>query len=64
MENTEEILRKRIDNNNYEKLLEINNPELYSFVAKYIELCNPRSVFISNSSPEDIDYIRRKYDSF
>lgn len=60
MENTEEILRKRIDNNNYVKLLEINNPELYSFVAKYIELCNPRSVFISNSSPEDIDYIRRK----
>jgi len=31
---------------------------MHEFVAKYIELCNPESVFVATDSKEDIDYIR------
>jgi len=47
-----------LNNEKYEKLMEINNPHLHRFIARYIELCNPDSVFICNDSPEDYDYIR------
>ena len=52
------ILKAKLGAESYQKLMAIDNPELHQFVAKYVELCNPRKVFVSTDSPEDIKYIR------
>jgi len=52
------ILKERLGNNQYEKLIRIDNPELHEFIAKYIEHCNPDKVFVCTDSKEDIQYIR------
>lgn len=51
-------LRARLGEENYQRLCGIENPKLHQFVAKYVELCNPSSVFVSTGSPQDIEYIR------
>ncbi|MEA1905042.1 MAG: phosphoenolpyruvate carboxykinase domain-containing protein, partial [Candidatus Hadarchaeota archaeon] len=43
-----------------EKISAIDNPTLHRFIAKYVELCNPDKVFVSNGSPEDVRYIREQ----
>lgn len=53
-----EMLRTKLGEENYGKLLGIDNPQLHEFVAKYVGLCNPDKVFVSTDSPEDINYIR------
>ncbi len=58
MQDYEGILQERLDDANYRKLAAISNPVLHAFVAKYIRLCNPESVFVMTDSQEDIDYIR------
>lgn len=55
-----EKLRKRIGEENFQKLVRIDNPPLYEFIWKYVELCNPDEVFICNGSAEDIRYIREQ----
>jgi phosphoenolpyruvate carboxykinase (GTP) len=42
----------------YEKLMEIDNPQLHAFIAEYVELCNPAKIFVCTNSAEDIRYIR------
>lgn len=54
----QQILKDRLSKKDYEKLMAIDNPEMYEFVAKYVELCNPDKVFVSTDSEEDIRYIR------
>ncbi|MDD5327941.1 MAG: phosphoenolpyruvate carboxykinase (GTP) [Phycisphaerae bacterium] len=54
------ILQEKIDNENYQKLMQIANPKLHEFVADSIELCKPASVFICSDSPEDIAYVRQQ----
>ena len=51
-------LRHLLGEENYQKLMGIENPELYQFIAKYVELCNPSKVFVCTDSSEDIRYIR------
>jgi phosphoenolpyruvate carboxykinase (GTP) len=53
-----DVLKKRLCERDYQKLVAIDNPKLHQFVAKYVELCNPDKVFVSTDSPEDIQYIR------
>ncbi len=53
-----DILKKRLCNDHYNKLIEIANPNLYQFIAEYIELCNPKNIFVCSDSKEDLDYIR------
>ncbi|MGB2661518.1 MAG: phosphoenolpyruvate carboxykinase (GTP) [Candidatus Omnitrophota bacterium] len=55
-----EILKKKCGEENFKKLEAIDNPKLHDFVAKYVELCNPASVFVRTDSPEDALYIRKK----
>ena len=54
------ILKARLEEENYQKLIKIDNPELHQFVAKYIELCNPDKIFVCSDLPEDVLYIRRE----
>lgn len=53
-----EDLWKKFDEKSLEKLLKLNNSYLNDFVLRYVELMNPKDVFVSNGSAEDIDYIR------
>lgn len=54
------ILKTKCSKDNLNKLLELNNQALLDFVAKYVELCNPASVFVRTDSKEDAQYIRNK----
>jgi phosphoenolpyruvate carboxykinase (GTP) len=52
------ILEEKLESAQYEKLIKIDNPELHTFIAKYIEHCNPEKIFVCSDSEEDIKYIR------
>ncbi len=54
------LLQKKCGKENYKKLEALANPKVMEFVAKYVELCNPDSVFVRTDSKEDADYIRKK----
>ncbi len=55
-----ELLKVKCGEQNYEKLVKLNNSRLNIFIAKYVNLCQPTSVFIRTDSPEDARYIRDK----
>jgi len=55
---SEQILKSRLTQENFQKLAAIDNDEMHDFVAKYIDLCNPGSVFVSTDSADDIRYVR------
>lgn len=52
------ILKSKLSDKDYQKLLKINNPEIVQFIAKYVGLCNPSKVTICTDSKEDIKYTR------
>lgn len=52
-------LKSRLDEANYKKLLKVNSPTLHKFVAKYVEHCNPDTVFVNDDSEESVEYIRK-----
>ena len=56
---TGNILRTRLGQEGYQRLVKIDNLKLHQFIAKYIELCNPDKVFVCADSSDDIDYIRQ-----
>ncbi len=56
----EELLRTKCGRKGYQKLVELNNMKLHDFIGKYVEHCNPASIFIRTDSPEDAQYIRDK----
>jgi len=53
-------LKEVLDEENSQKLMKIDNPELHQFIAKYVELCNPDKVFVCTDSPEDIHHVRQE----
>ncbi|MBU1026132.1 MAG: phosphoenolpyruvate carboxykinase (GTP) [Candidatus Margulisbacteria bacterium] len=54
------LLKEKCGEDNYIKLTALNNSNILEFVAKYVEVCNPASVFVRTDSPEDVEYIRNK----
>ncbi len=54
------IIEERCDGKNYKKIVEIKNDHVLKFVAKFIKLLNPGSIFICEDSLSDFDYIRKK----
>lgn len=54
------ILKERMDEAQYRKLAAIKNTTVHEFIAEYVELLNPDSVFVGTDSPEDIAYFREK----
>lgn len=59
-EKHDELLEAKCGKENYEKLVALDNPKLLNFIAKYVKLCNPRSVFARTDSSEDVQCIRDK----
>ena len=55
-----DTLKEVLGEENSQKLMKIDNPELHQFIAKYVELCNPDKVFVCTDSPEDIQYVRQE----
>lgn len=54
-----DILEERLDKNNYRKIMSIRNSFVHNIIARYIELCNPDSVFISDGTKKSLEYIRK-----
>ncbi len=54
------ILKVKCIPGSLEKLIELNNPEVEEFIARYVQHCNPDSVFVRNDSKEDAEYIRKR----
>jgi len=55
-----EYLKERLEAEQFEKIVAIDNPELHEFLAKYIKLLNPSKIFVATDSPEDEEYIKKK----
>ncbi len=45
---------------NFKKLEAIDNKYLYDFIAKFVDLFEPESIFVCNDTEEDIRYVRDK----
>lgn len=58
--NTNEILYERLKPKDYEKISKIKNPYMHKFIVKFIKLCNPDKIFVSDDSKADIQYIRHE----
>lgn len=54
------FLKEKLDQKNFEKLIALENPKIIDFVGEYVELCNPKSLFVRTDSLEDIAYIKDK----
>jgi len=55
-----DIIRAKCDEKNFKKLEAVNNKHLNDFIAKYVNLFEPDSIFVCNDTEEDIEYIRNK----
>lgn len=44
----------------HRKLVVLQNPTVEEFVAEFVQLCSPDSVFVADDSEEDRAYVRRK----
>ena len=53
-----DLLKKKCGEENLKKLEKIDNPKMHDFVARYVELFDPASVFVRTDAPEDAAYIR------
>lgn len=58
MVSVNELLKKKLTTENYNRLIALDNPKIHEFVADSIKLCNPDSVFVMADSDEDIAYVR------
>ena len=55
---TVNILKSRLSDEDYQKLLKLNNTNALKFIAKYIDICNPSKVTVCDDSDKDIKYTR------
>ena len=58
MTSVNELLKKKLTAENYDRLIALDNPKMHEFVADAIELCRPASVFVFTGSAADMAYIR------
>ena len=54
------LLKNKMSEESYAKLVALNNPKLFDFVGECVELCEPDSVYVCDDSDADADYIRNK----
>jgi phosphoenolpyruvate carboxykinase (GTP) len=54
----ENLLKKKLNKENFAKLSALANPLIIDFVGEYVRLCAPQTVFVRTDSVEDINYIR------
>ena len=59
-ERYEALLKGRMSDESYRKLIALENRKLFDFVGEYVELCEPDTVYVCDDSDEDAEYIRLK----
>ncbi|MEM1586186.1 MAG: phosphoenolpyruvate carboxykinase (GTP) [Candidatus Bathyarchaeia archaeon] len=58
MGNPLDILKDRMDSENYRKLCAIQDCRVHQFIAEAAELCNPKDIFVCSDTPDEIAYIK------
>ncbi len=58
MSKTKEVLKEKLTDESYSRLMVLDNPKMHDFVADAIELTGATSVFVCTDSKEDRAYIR------
>lgn len=53
------LLKEKMSDASYRKLIGLDNRRLFEFVGEYTELCEPDSVYMCDDSDEDAQYIRK-----
>ena len=56
----EKILEEKLDEKSFSKLQKINNPQVEAFIAQYAEICAPKSIFISDGTDTDVEFVRKQ----
>ena len=54
------IIEAKCDEKNLDKLKQVNNKHLIEFIAKFVDLLGPDSIFVCDGSDADYAYIREK----
>jgi phosphoenolpyruvate carboxykinase (GTP) len=54
------LLKRKMDEKGYQKLIALENQKLFDFVGEYVELCDPDTVYMCDDSDEDAETIRLK----
>lgn len=54
------LFKEKCGEEGYGRLEGIASAKLHEFIAKYIKLCNPDTVFVRTDSKEDAEYIRKR----
>jgi phosphoenolpyruvate carboxykinase (GTP) len=54
------LLKSKMSEASFRKLIALGNEKLFDFVGEYIELCQPDSVTMCNDSDADSEYIRKR----
>jgi len=52
------FLKEKLSNEDYEKILKLDNPKINDFIVKYVKLCNPSKISVCNDSEKDLQYTR------
>jgi phosphoenolpyruvate carboxykinase (GTP) len=55
----DQLLKNKMGEDSYRKLMALDNDKVNDFVGYAIELCEPERVFVGDDSDEDVDFIRR-----
>jgi phosphoenolpyruvate carboxykinase (GTP) len=55
-----QLLKAKCTGQSLQKLTQLDNSHLHNFIAEYVQLCNPDSIYVCDDSPEDAQYIRNK----
>ncbi len=58
-EKYERILKEKMSDESYNKLIALNNKKLYDFVGYWVENNEPDTVYMCDDSKEDEEYVRR-----
>lgn len=60
VENKQEILKEKCGVEGYEKLANLGNSKVTDFIARFLNHCNPETVFVRENAEEDAEYIRKR----
>jgi phosphoenolpyruvate carboxykinase (GTP) len=56
----EQVLKTKLDEENYARLAAVKHPGLHAFVADAVRLCEPESVLVCDDSPAMLEVTRKK----
>jgi phosphoenolpyruvate carboxykinase (GTP) len=54
------LLKKKCGTENFSKIEALDNDKVTDFICKYVDLCDPESVFVRTDAPADAEYIRKR----